>query len=121
MDGIRYLIHDRGPLFTREFRLILESSGVKTVRLPARSPDLNAYAGRFVGSVRKECLSRVVLLGEPHLRWVASEYVKHYHLERNHLGLGNELIDRLREADLGRVACRERLGGLVKCYYRRAA
>ena len=75
--GTRYLIHDRDPLFTREFRQILGSAGVKTVKLPARSPDLNAYAERFVRSIREECLSRVIPLGERHLRWVIGEYVKH--------------------------------------------
>jgi len=121
LNGTRYLIYDRDPLFTREFGLILKSSGVKTVRLPAQSPDLNAYAERFVRSIREECLSRVVPLGERHLRWVVSEYVKHYHLERNHQGLGNDLIEPCGEIGRGRVACRERLGGLLRYYYRMAA
>jgi putative transposase len=116
-----YLIHDRDPLFTGEFREILKSSGVETVKLPAQSPDLNAYAERFVRSIREECLSRIVPLGESHLRWVIGEYVKHYHLERNHQGLGNELIEPSGEPGLGRVACRERLGGLLRYYYRQAA
>ena len=81
----------------------------------------NAYAERFVRSIREECLSRVIPLGERHLRWVVGEYVKHYHLERNHQGLGNELIDPGGEPRLGRVACRQRLGGLLRYYYRKAA
>ncbi len=117
----RYLIHDRDPLFTDEFRQVLRSGGVKTVQLPARSPDLNAYAERFVRSIREECLSRVIPLGERHLRWVVAEYVKHYHLERNHQGLGNELIELSGEPGIGRVACRQRLGGLLRYYYRKAA
>lgn len=119
--GTRYLIHDRDPLFTAEFQQILRSAGVKTVKLPAQSPDLNAYAERFVRSIREECLSRVIPLGERHLRWVIGEYVKHYHLERNHQGLGNELVERPPEAGRGPVACRERLGGMLKFYYRKAA
>jgi transposase InsO family protein len=121
LNGTRYLIHDRDPLFTNELREILMSSGVDTVKLPAQSPDLNAYAERFVRSIREECLSRVVPLGERHLRWVIGEYVEHYHLERNHQGLGNELIERSSATGQGRVGCRERLGGLLKYYYRRAA
>jgi hypothetical protein len=67
LNGTRYLIHDRDPLFTDELREVLKSSGVDTVKLPAQSPDLNAYAERFVRSIREECLSRVVPLGERHL------------------------------------------------------
>jgi len=119
--GTRYLIHDRDPLFTNEFGQVLRSAGVKTVKLPAQSPDLNAYAERFVRSIREECLSRVIPLGERHLRWVVSEYGKHYHLERNHQGLGNELIEPPETPGQGRLNCRERLGGMLRYYYRRAA
>ena len=121
LNGKRYLIHDRDPLFTDEFRRILRSGGVKTVKLPAQSPDLNAYAERFVRSIREECLWRVIPLGERHLRWAVEEYMKHYHLERNHQGLGNEVIEPIREPGRGRVACRQKLGGLLKYYYRQAA
>ena len=103
LNGTCYLIHDRDPLFTDEFRQILWSGGVQTVKLPARSPDLNAYAERFVRSIREECLSRVIPLGERHLRWVIGEYVKHYHVERNHQGLGNELIEPGGKPERGRV------------------
>jgi len=121
LNETRYLIHDRDPLFTEEFRQVLRSGGVKTVKLPAQSPDLNAYAERLVRSIREECLSRVIPLGERHLRGVVGEYVKHYHLERNHQGLGNELIEPSSKTGQGRVACRQRLGGLLRYYYRRAA
>ena len=119
--GTHHLIHDRDPLFTAGFRRVLESAGVKTVQLPAQSPDLNAFAERFVRSIREECLSRVIPLGERHLCWVIGEYVKHYHLERNHQGLGNELSEPIGDPGRGRVTSRERLGGLLKYYYRRAA
>ena len=76
---------------------------------------------QFVRSIREECLSRVIPLGERHLRWVVGEYVKHFHLERNHQGLGNELIEPVVVPGHGRVACRQRLGGLLRYYYRRAA
>jgi len=123
LRSARYLIHDRDPLFSREFRDILRAGGVETVKLPARSPNLNAYAERFVGSIKSECMSKIIPLGERHLRLIVSEYTAHYHLERNHQGLDNRLIERARghPPDVGRVACRERLGGVLKFYYREAA
>jgi len=122
LNGARYLIHDRDPLFTDAFRELLKLSGVKTVKLPARSPDLNAYAERFVLSIRSECLDQIIPLGERHLRQAVREYTAHYHVERNHQGRGNELIETpCEEPNLdGAVECQERLGGVLK-YYRRAA
>ena len=121
LNSTRYLIHDRDPLFTSEFRMILRASGVRTAKLPAQSPDLNAHAERFVRSIKEECLSQIIPLGERHLRRAVAEYTEHYHSERNHQGLGNELIEQSPvEAD-GEIACRERLGGVLKHYYRRAA
>jgi putative transposase len=118
----RYLIHDRDPLFTKLFRAILERSGVQPVRLPRRSPNLNAYAERFVRSIKSECLAQVIPIGERHLRRAVREYVDHYHGERNHQGIGNRLIDSLVDVSRtsGSIVCRERLGGLLR-YYHRAA
>jgi len=118
----RYLIHDRDPLFTEQFGRILESSGVRPVRLPARSPNLNAYAERFVRSIKSECLAQIIPLGERHLRRAVAEYTEHYHCERNHQGLGNELIERSPQDCVSNrpIECRERLGGVLR-YYRRAA
>ena len=123
LTGTGHLIHDRDPLFTEGFRKILKHSGVKTVKLPARSPNLNAYAERFVRSVKSECLAQIIPLGERHLRKAVKEYTDHYHSERNHQGLDNELIEkRSDEPDMDRaVACRERLGGILNYYHRRAA
>lgn len=89
----RYLIHDRDPLFTSQFQSLLRSAGVEPVKLPARSPNLNAYAERFVRSIKEECLSKIIPIGERHLRLAVEEFAEHYHLERNHQGLGNRLID----------------------------
>jgi len=118
----RYLIHDRGPAFTKPFASILKSAGVKTVKLPPRSPNLNAYAERFVRSIKEECLSQMIPLGENHLRRAVEEFMRHYHGERNHQGLDNTLIepeDHVGQA-AGGVQCRDRLGGLLQ-YYHRAA
>ena len=91
----RYLMHDRDPLDTRGFGEILEGGGVQPIRLPPKSPNLTAYAERFVRSIKKEeCLSRVVPLGEGHVRLLVGEYVDHDHRERNHQGLDNQLLQR---------------------------
>jgi putative transposase len=119
----RYLLHDRDTKFTRSFRAIIASGAVEPLALPARSPNLNAYAERWVRSVKEECLSKVILFGERSLRRALSNYVDHFHAERNHQGKGNVLLfpratDRNRE---GPARCRERLGGLLRYYHREAA
>ena len=121
--GQHYLIHDRDPLFTKKFRDILGSAGVKTKKLPPRSPNLNPHAERFVLSIKSECFDRLILFSEGQLRRACNQFVAHYHAERNHQGLGNQLIDdnRLAANDDGEIACRERLGGLLKYYYHRDA
>jgi len=120
--GTRYLIHDRDPLFTEEVRGLLRDAGVKPLRLPAKSPNLNAYAERFVLSLRRECLDRIIPFSERHLRTAIAEYLVHYHTERNHQSLGNELIKPLSPTanDAVPIMSRERLGGVLKYYYRAA-
>jgi transposase InsO family protein len=116
------VILDRDPLYTAAFRTLLRDSGVKPVRLPARSPNLNAFAERFVGSVRAECLARIVPLGERHLRAAVQAFVDHYHEDRPHQGLSNTLIaPKITLIGRGSVRCRERLGSVFKFYYREAA
>src|SRR5215469_7434844 len=80
--GKRYLIHDRDPLFTAEFLETVVSSGVKSVKLPPRSPNLNAHAERFVRTIKESCLERMILFGEGSLRRALQEFVRHYHHER---------------------------------------
>jgi putative transposase len=123
LTSAQYLIHDRDPLFTFAFRQILRSSGVNTVKLPARSPNLNAYAERFVRTIKSECLSQIIPIGERHLRNAVNEFTDHYHLERNHQGLNNRLIENNDdEPDFkGAIGCHERLGGILKYYHRLAA
>jgi putative transposase len=120
--GKRCVLLDRDPLYTECFRGILKRSGVKVLRLPPKSPNLNAFAERFVLSIRSECLDRIVPLGERHLRRAISEYVEHYHRERNHQGLDNSLIV-ANDAVIGtgKVVRRDRLGGLLGFYHREAA
>ena len=92
------------------------------VQTPFRAPNANAHAERFVRSIKHECLNRVIPFGERHLRRTIAEYVEHYHRERNHQGLANELIEGVpsREAPVGSIRRRPRLGGLLS-YYCRAA
>ena len=123
LTGKRYLIHDRDPLFTDEFLRTLKVANVESVKLPARSPNLNAYAERFVRSIKASCLERLILFGESSLRTAVQNFVIHYHSERNHQGLDNRII--LPKPGLatktGAVHRRERLGGTLNYYYRAAA
>src|SRR6266851_1445117 len=121
----QYLIHDRDTKFCAAFQHIIDEAGVERVVLPPRSPNSNAYAERWVRSVKDEALSRLILFGEGSLRHVLHEYVEHYHHERNHQGKGNVLLFPLSSpadtAPQGPMQCRERLGGLLKYYEREAA
>jgi putative transposase len=92
------------------------------VQTPLQAPNANAYAERFVRSIKEECLNRVIPFGDRHLRRLIAEYVAHYHRERNHQGLANELIECISTGpeNLGRIRRRQRLGGLLN-YYCRAA
>jgi transposase InsO family protein len=119
----RYLLHDRDAKYTQSFRAIIASGQIEPLVLPARSPNLNAYAERWVRSVKEECLSKVILFGERSLRRALKEYVEHYHAERNHQGKGNVLLfPRDRNVHRRRpVQCYERLGGLLRYYHREAA
>ena len=123
LQDCRYLLHDRDTKYTRSFRAIIESGQVTPLAVPARSPNLNAYAERWVRSVKEECLSKLILLGERSLRRALTEYVAHFHTERNHQGKGNILLfpQLTRTLDEGPVRCRERLGGLLRYYHQEAA
>jgi len=123
LSSSRYVILDRDPLYTDAFRSLLKGAGIKVIRLPARSPNLNAYAERFVRTIKESCLNRMIFFGEDALRRAISEFMVHYHHERNHQGLGNRLIDPQDEAGSleGSLACRERLGGVLRYYHRKAA
>jgi transposase InsO family protein len=120
----QYLIHDRDTKFCPTFQQIIDDAGVTRVPLPPQSPNLHAYAERWVRSVKDEALSRMILFGEASLRYVLNEYVDHYHHERNHQGKGNVLLfpsSNPAGGDDGPMQCRERLGGLLKYYERKAA
>lgn len=126
-DGVlkdsKYVLMDRDANFSSAFRTILDEAGVEPVRLPAKCPNLNSHLERFHLSIKSECLSRMIFFGEQALRHAVNTYLLHYHSERNHQGLGNELIDPgddVGETE-GEIQCRKQLGGLLKYYYRQAA
>ena len=126
MDGVlrrgQILICDRDPKWSRGVEDLLDTVGVRVVRIPARAPNCNAHAERFVRSIKEECLNRIVPMGERHLRRLLAEFSVHYHGERNHQGLENELIDRQpAQPTDGPVRRRQRVGGVLSYYYRSAA
>jgi transposase InsO family protein len=120
----QYLIHDRDGKYCPAFQQLIDTAGVTCVPLPPRSPNLNAYAERWVRSVKQECLSQLILFGEASLRHALTQYVEHFHHERNHQGRGNVLlfpaVNPAPERE-GSLQCRERLGGLLKYDAREAA
>jgi putative transposase len=117
----RYVLHARDTKFCASFRAILKTGNVKCLALPPRSPNLNAFAERWVRSVKQECLSKLILFGEGSLRRALAEFLEHYHAERNHQGKGNVLLLPSNDAPLGPTPRRrQRLGGLLN-YYGRAA
>jgi putative transposase len=121
--GKRYLIHDRDTKFTQAFDELLKASGVEPIVLPPRSPNLNAHCERFVRSIKEEALAQMVMLGERALDYAIQQYLVHYHHERNHQGLDNQLIapEPVVGGHMGAVRRRERLGALLSYYYREAA
>jgi putative transposase len=120
--GKRYLIHDRDPLYTREFLATLATVGIESVKLPPQSPNLNAYAERFVRTIRENCLGQMIFFGEDALRNTIREFVTHYHFERNHQGLDNRLIVPMKTIPTnGTIRRYQRLGGMLNYYYREAA
>jgi transposase InsO family protein len=125
LTNCRYLLHDRNSKYCSSFRQLLEAENVRALALPPKSPNLNAYAERWVRSVKEECLSKLILFGERSLKRTLHHYEIHYHQERNHQGKDNLRLYpspiRLMSRRQGKVRCRERLGGLLKYYESEAA
>ena len=123
LRGKRYILMDRDTKFSEVFRNTLEDGGVRPVRLPPHSPNLNSHIERFMRSLKEECLGRMIFFGEKALHTATVSYVEHFLTERNHQGVSNRLL--LPGSEVGQtagdIACRERLGGLLQYFYRKAA
>jgi putative transposase len=119
----RYLLMDHDTKYAESFRTLLKESGIEPVRLPPKSPNMNAHIERFMRSLKEECLKRLILFGEESLRNAVGEFLIHFHSERNHQGLQNRLIQPGAEANKSQneIDCRNRLGGMLRYYYRKAA
>jgi hypothetical protein len=116
----RYALHDRDTKFCSLFRATLAAGGIEPIQLPVRCPNLNSHAERWVRSVRGECLSKLILFGEASLRRALTDFIDHFHAERNHQGKDNILLFPSgqvgQQRPRSRVRCRERLGGYLKSY-----
>ncbi len=127
LPNCKYLVHDRDSLFTIKFESTLKESGITTVKTPPRSPNLNPFIERFNRSIKHECINNMIIFGEKNLRRFLKQYSEHYHFERNHQGIGNEIIESDNEVLLhskkgeGEILKKERIGGLLNYYYRKAA
>jgi transposase InsO family protein len=118
-----FLIMDRDTKYTEEFRGHLDREGIKPIQCPVRAPNCNAFAERFVRSIKEECLNRIIFFGETSLRRAIREYMAHYQAERNHQGVGNRLLETQATGcpAHGPIHCGERLGGMLNYYHREAA
>jgi transposase InsO family protein len=121
LKGKRYLIVDRDVLSSEQFKAILKGSGTKIVHTSIQAPNMNAFSERLVFSIKSECLDRMIFVGVDSLDRAIREFMIHYHGERPHQGLENALISGGPTLSEGRVEARDRLGGLLRYYYRRAA
>jgi transposase InsO family protein len=123
-ERTRFLIHDRDGKFSASFDDVFRSEGIRVIRTPIRAPQANAYAERFVRSVREECLDWLLIAGRHHLERVLYQYIEYYNRERPHRGLGlspPRPNAKSRASPISAVERRDRLGGLLHEYYRAAA
>jgi putative transposase len=120
-NGRSHLIIDRDTKYTDKFKTMLDDSGVEIVLCPPRAPRCNAYAERFVKSIKFECLNELILLGRRHLEVSIEKYTRFYNEFRNHQGVGNELLTGREFAEDGPIECQSELGGMLNFYHRKAA
>lgn len=127
LNGKQLLLMSRDTNFSAAFRDVLNVAGVESVSSPPRSPNLNSHLERFMCSIEDECVSRMISFGEASPRNAVRQFLEHYNAEGPHQGAGNTRLRRFGEKEPpeelaeGAIQCRERLGGLLKHYYRRAA
>jgi putative transposase len=114
---------DRDAKYSEAFRFMLNGTDVEPVRLLPRSPNMNSHIERFMGSLKEECLERLILFGEESIRNVVSSFMTHYHMERNYQGLGKWIIQPGAEVGKaqGEIVCHNRIGGILRYYHRKVA
>jgi putative transposase len=117
----RYLIRDRDTTYVNEFRRRIQSLGMKEIITAPRSPWQNAFAERLIGSIRRECLNHIVVLNQRHLRKMLRNYLTYYHRSRTHLALEKDAPERRAIMRQGAIIAIPQVGGLHRCYERRAA
>jgi hypothetical protein len=119
----RYLLMDRDSTYSEAFRHLREQAAVHCVRLPARSPNLTPHIERFMRTIKDECLHRMIFFGEPSLQTAVLEFLVHYHRERDHQGMANRIMKPGKEVGrtTGSIRGRQRLGGILRYYHRKAA
>ena len=120
-DEMRYLIHDRDTKFSSAFETVFQTEGFECIRTPFRTPVANAFAERWVRSVREECLDHLLILNQRHLKRVLTEYVDYYNRARPHQGLAQNIPIATEFSQKGSIHCRKVLGGVLRDYYRKAA
>jgi putative transposase len=118
LKDVRYLIHDRDTLYTKDFDDILKSSGIEIIKTPPCSPNLNPHSEKWVQSLKFECLDKMIFTNQAQLEYAVSEFVTHYHRERPHMALGGKIIDPYPQDPDGDIVEFERLGGLLRSYRR---
>jgi len=115
----KYAIHDRDRLYTDAFINMLKAGGIEPLKSMPMAPNFSPFIERFIRSIKSDCLDRMLIFGEKHLRYCIENYIEHYHQERAHQSLDNTIIEPPQQGT-GKIVCQERLGGLLK-FYRRAA
>jgi len=120
--GTEIVLRDRDIKYVPEFGDVLKEGGTKLMKVGFRSPNMNAYIERFIQTIQQECLDKFIAFSQEHLDLLTNEFMEHYHKERPHQGKGNvPLMQSLQPLAEGEIICRERLGGVLRHYYREAA
>ena len=121
LTGKQFLIIDRDCIFSPAFKSIVVSAKIEILLTAYQAPNMNAHAERFIRSIKSECLNRMIFLGQRSLDRAIKEFAEHYHDERSHQGIGNQLVSRAQPQTVGSVEVSQRLGGMLSYYHRRAA
>jgi putative transposase len=120
--GIRFLIRDNDKKFTESFDTVFRAEGIDVIRTPFRAPNANAYAERWIRSAREECLDKLLIINQAHLRRVMREYIAFFNTARPHQGLEQQIpVPKIAHETTGPVRSRAVLGGIIHDYYRDTA